>query len=358
MAGRSPYVEVFSGTFVASTPWWGGGPYGRVRSSQNEIWFPSEETITGKTKWFARQLYYICYNTSEFDHKDLEKKIENLFGYVQGSAVRPSMFRVIVEPGSSQPSGSDQIAEYYAKGKLMRVTLGMLDREYLSMLDLPVNGVSFRLSISVPHTYLGGSPEAGRRLAAAVTLTLAYAGIGRAANRGFGRFYPAEYSNDLRELADNIKGGNVLEAFRTGLREIFTDCKADPSAFVDVINCGSMRSPLDALEIIGESFLAKNSGMSSAEFAVFGLPRKNVEASVGINKIMRMQSPVIATPVMIHEADGFSVKSIALLKLYSCHLSDVSVDDHSLSPESLEDKDETPYHRLKAKILSMCGGSA
>ncbi len=351
---KNVYQNASRVTFVNVTPWWGGGPYGRIKTLPDEVWYPSPETVVGKAKWFTRHLYYLCLNSSDvkFDHSVLEEKVKDLFGYSNGGSARSSLFRVLVDP-ETQPKDDTFVKKYYEENKLMRVSLGLMGRKYLENLDLPINGVNFSISIDVLATAFKGSVDVAKRLVAALMLTLAYAGIGRAANRGFGRFYPVKYSNEFRSLAKAINNGHPIDAFKTGLGMIFEKCQADPRSFLDEIDCLYRIYPLNALELIGNAFIAKKYGMKGRDFAVFGLPRGRIRASLGGKKeIKRMQSPVIAGPVIVSNYRGPNVKSILLIRLYYGHIKDVNVDGHVLSPEQLEDKNNTVYQSVKRRLSS------
>ncbi|MGC8569587.1 MAG: hypothetical protein ACP5LW_06260 [Nitrososphaeria archaeon] len=360
------YSKVFEGTFESVTPWWGGGPYGTVMNTDGKVWYPTAETIVGKTKWFTRQLMYFCkgFNLSgSFDHLELEKYVKDLFGYDGMNPTDPSIFRVIVEPLASNVALDDSVAN--ALKSIMRVNLELSNYGFLSVRDLPVMDMKFNIRIEAPPDILLGKPKGAKKLAAAMMLTLAYAGIGRASNRGFGRFYPTSILSDdetLSEIFSAIKAGDCLTAFRTGLDYIFGGCGNALNNFlndrIDVISC--TKSLIDLMRCIGDAFMTKSyPGKRPEDLAVFGLPRDRLKGWLPFkNKfIERVQSPVIAGPIV--DVTKSSGCSILLIRLYYDHLNDISVFNKTagslpLNAAQLNNTSGTMYWLLKDFLRKNC----
>jgi len=324
------YRVAFEGRFRSVTPWWGGGPYGTVKDEEGRVWYPSAETVAGRTKWFARHLLWIC-RDGKFDHMKLEERIEELLGYILGARPPPSALALSVDPAPDvkpaplEPAGGSQGAK---PEDVPRVALGHLGTkwQYLKYDDMPVNGVTITMRIRAPGGRLADALSVGdgaRRFAAAAMITLAYAGVGRAANRGFGRFYPDPKSlradpgdQDIIELANMITGGDAMGAIKRGAGILLGgECADSVARNVKLVGCPPGVGTLDAMRAVGEAFMSTCHD-DHADFYVLGLPRRNRRNRRPIvvedKKIDRRQSPLIASPIV---QDGH-VSAVALIELY------------------------------------------
>lgn len=322
------YSKAFDGEFHSVTPWWGGGPYGTVKDEKNNIWYPSAETINGKTKWFARHLLWTC-EDGEFNHVELEKRVEELFGYVGKTSPKTSTLRLVVNASEKNTSRPSQDPRYK---ELPRVKLGHMGNKwhYLEEYDYPVDGLTINVKIFAPAEELfgdsGSSINSAKKLAAAIMLTLAYAGIGKAANRGFGRFYPnidqlnQNSDQDLAQIAKLIVSGEVedqKEAITKGAELLLNkNCADKITKMVHPVQCPGNGKPIaDAMTIINNAFMSRKRG----DFSVLGLPRAKKMPAKQDETYERRQSPLIASPIVKEEklyGVYKTVKGVMLIELY------------------------------------------
>ncbi len=363
MLQEKVYPVVFEAEFYSVTPWWGGGPYGTVKLPEDGYWYPSSETIVGKTKWFARALKWTCSQNQSLNHRVLERDIRALFGYSKGNdeLSGSSMFQLSIAPDSK----SSPNALYRQLKEVPRVKLGLIGRGFLRYYDSPIDGVRFKAEVRVVPEKLGGSPIGVQRFTAAMMLTLAYAGIGRAANRGFGRFYPDANtikligSDEIIELGKFIEQGNVAEAFKRGFKIIFGSDYENCKNIYEIIKC-AIKDMNTVLEKIGSAFLYNNyrrDGVQLYKMASFGLPRKHLRAKVRGKDIMRAQSPIIASPVKIRQSEMIGQSEIDVLLINLNHDYLFSIHNGKkplLSPSDYNDMLE----KLKSKLKSLCGGGS
>jgi len=322
------YSKAFDGEFHSVTPWWGGGPYGTVMDEKNNIWYPSAETINGKTKWFVRHLLWTC-EDGEFNHVELEKRVEELFGYVGKTSPKTSTLRLVVNASEKNTSRPSPDTRYRG---LPRVKLGHMGNKwhYLEEYDYPVDGLTINVKIFAPAEELfgdsGSSINSAKKLAAAIMLTLAYAGIGKAANRGFGRFYPnidqlnQNSDQDLAQIAKLIVSGKVedqKEAITKGAELLLNkNCADKITKMVHPVQCPGNGKPIaDAMTIINNAFMSRKRG----DFSVLGLPRAKKVPAKQDETYERRQSPLIASPIVKEEklyGVYKTVKGVMLIELY------------------------------------------
>jgi hypothetical protein len=260
---------------------------------------------------------------------ELEKRVEELFGYVGKKSPKTSTLRLVVnvsEKNTSRPSLDTSYKE------LTRVKLGHMGNKwhYLEEYDYPVDGLTINVKIFAPAKELfgdsGSSINSAKKLAAAIMLTLAYAGIGKAANRGFGRFYPnidqlnQNSDQDLAQIAKLIVSGEVedqKEAITKGAELLLNkNCADKITKMVHPVQCpGNGKQIVDAMKIINNAFMSKKRG----DFSVLGLPRANKKPAKPYETYERRQSPLIASPIVKEEKlHGVykTVKGVMLIELY------------------------------------------
>jgi CRISPR type III-B/RAMP module RAMP protein Cmr1 len=337
------YSKAFDGEFHSVTPWWGGGPYGTVKDEKCNIWYPSAETINGKTKWFVRHLLWTC-EDGEFNHVELEKRVEELFGYVGKKSPKTSTLRLVVNASEKNKSRPSLDTRYEG---VPRVELGHMGNkwDYLEEYDYPVDGLTINVKIFAPAKELfgdsGSSINSAKKLAAAIMLTLAYAGIGKAANRGFGRFYPnidqlnQNSDQDLAQIAKLIVSGEVedqKEAITKGAELLLNkNCADKITKMVHFVQCPGNGKPIaDAMTIINNAFIKRNNPFmrrQKGDFSVLGLPRAKKKPAKPYERdgtkhyeiYERRQSPLIASPI-VKEEKLFgvykTVKGVMLIELY------------------------------------------
>jgi len=349
------YSKTFEGKFHSVTPWWGGGPYGTVKDEKNNIWYPSAETINGKTKWFARHLLWTC-KDGEFNHVELEKRVEELFGYVGKTSPKTSTLRLIVSASKKNTSKPSQDSSYEKLPRVKFVHTGV-KWDYLEEYDDPVDGLTINVKIFAPAEGLSGdsgsSINSAKKLAAAIMLTLAYAGIGRAANRGFGRFYPnldqlnQDLDQELVEIAKLIVSGEVedqKEAIKKGFELLLNEnCASKITQIVHPVQCLGNGKPIaDAMTIINNAFIKRNNPFmrrQKGDFSVLGLPRAKKMPAKQDEIYERRQSPLIASPIVKEEklygVDQKTVKGVMLIELYhgDFDTGEILVKDYNKEPK-------------------------
>jgi len=198
-------LTVLSAEFVRVTAWWGGGPHGETLD------VPTPSSIVGRVRWFIRTVY------NRFCARDLSKYEESMAfvdGFL-GSIAGASRYRFSVQPvGSGGSAGRDPgRGAQDDLGDVPRVRLYNMGGERRDGKSEPrLNVAPFRLTISGNPGIDGHHDEL---VAGATLLTMAYVGVGKAASRGFGRFYPRRIDGDglVPRIARAIRGGRPEEAF-------------------------------------------------------------------------------------------------------------------------------------------------
>ena len=142
-----------------------------------------------------------------------------------------------------------------------------------------------------------------------------------------------------------------MGAFDRGLSAIFGPRATEYSGggkcrVVDLVECAPAvaASATKALQMIGEAFLSgrykREDDVERDDFAVFGLPRKNLDSIYGL-KVKRAQSSIIASPVAPLEGGSTGVR-IALVRLRYGYLS--------------KDSSDKMYGKLQSLLKGECRG--
>ncbi|MEB3797261.1 MAG: type III-B CRISPR module RAMP protein Cmr1, partial [Caldisphaeraceae archaeon] len=184
---------IFSCEFESITPWWGGGADG---STSEHV---DEDEIAGRLRWFLRTVYNRFCASSD-DLKSYRKSMAWV-GQLLGSSVNGKSPYII----HTESRAITKINKRKAP----------IDNLNLS-LKIILNGSVYKDAISDDE-----QKKYNEIISSATLLTLAYIGIGKRANRGFGRFYPknCRYLNEnninniTKVVEEKIKEGNVEEAF-------------------------------------------------------------------------------------------------------------------------------------------------
>lgn len=169
------------------TPWWGGDYQGYTSDCVDE------DEIVGRLRWFLTTVY----NRFCIGNKD---SISEYLGSTSG--VSKYLFKVTdCKPECNICYKSLERVSFITKGKKGNPN------------SYAPKDMRFRLQIIKRGTVNKDYIVAGGTL-----LTLAYIGIGRGANRGFGRFYPVNcngmMSKDVRSICDKIIKGDIEGAFK------------------------------------------------------------------------------------------------------------------------------------------------
>ena len=186
-------------TFTSITPWWGGDAEGNTRG------IPTPDTIVGKTRWFLRTVYN-TFCASKLDSYEESFKFVNNF---LGSNSKASLFIVEV----SQTEKKDATKFYKKVKSPIFIKDNFIVKIYQTFAYPEKDEVA-----KFKDIFIGG-----------LLITLAYIGIGKGANRGYGRFYPVEIvynesseGSSVKEIAKKIQSGSIREAFET-YYDLFVD---------------------------------------------------------------------------------------------------------------------------------------
>ncbi|ADL18420.1 hypothetical protein ASAC_0011 [Acidilobus saccharovorans 345-15] len=305
-----------------TTPWWGGDH--STRTSQ-EV---DEDEINGRLRWFLRTVYNRFCARDLSDYSEAEKFVSGFLGST--GMVSRYVFR-------ASTLGPGDVAKQF--DQLPRVKLTLLgNRRGLSKGDLlPLNLRG--LDLSIYRSRAEKDPGYDDLVVGGVLITLAFVGVGRGANRGFGRFAPSECpaggSQFIEKLCTYVKDGNVTEAFRlyyNRFKEV-AGCSSEnsweesavplaplvdgegPDVIRAVPNC-TARDSYEALRVLQEAFLKVNlrsvmgrGGLSSAEVHswLLGLPRRIKSTGYFLvseesEEPGRRQSMLVASPVRVNNA--------------------------------------------------------
>ena len=206
--------KIFEGEFESVTYYWGGDYEGKTYEEKNgKIVYTrvSENEIVGKLRWFLRTVLgrFVANNLESYE--EVEECLYFLGTTINQALKSDYVFRVeITDPGKKVDNVKD----------LERVKMSLMRRKEDQY--LPIDDVKFRLKVyKLKETSkVGNCVPSDKRdflVIGGVLLTLAYLGIGKAANRGFGRFYPYKVvagDKKVDELKDKIIKGDVVDAFR------------------------------------------------------------------------------------------------------------------------------------------------
>ncbi|MGC8970185.1 MAG: type III-B CRISPR module RAMP protein Cmr1 [Anaerolineae bacterium] len=219
-------LAILDATFVPVTPWWGGGPSGYTTR------FPSAGSIVGRVRWFLRTVYNrFCAEPGElYNYRASMEFVDEIIGSTESAS--SYLFRVEErERRYEVPPGVREIPRVKLatlrkkggrEGTAMEGDRGDVGLSWTEGHEnVPVWGSSFRMIVRMRANSPKGS---GPAVAGATLLTLAYIGAGKAASRGFGRFYPdmsrrgpaqGMPSRDVRvqAIAEHIWRGEYKEAF-------------------------------------------------------------------------------------------------------------------------------------------------
>ena len=207
--------KIFEGEFESITYYWGGDYEGKTYEvKDNKIVYTrvSENEIVGKLRWFLRTVLARFVGSNLNSYEEVEECLYFL-GTTSDQALKSDYeFRVkLISPG-------DKIRNVNLED-LDRVRIGMMGRDKSKEQLLPIDNVKFKLEVyKLKENNQVKNCVSSRDflVVGGVLLTLAYIGIGKAANRGFGRFYPKNIEDKiagLKELKEKIIGGDVRGAF-------------------------------------------------------------------------------------------------------------------------------------------------
>ena len=338
--GLADSEVVFRGTFVNSTPWWGGNYKGNVLELEGEqnpsyayVTMPEAKSITGKTVWFMRTVRGDGF-LKEMGILDDERNRQRskVSVIVRGQPVR-------VDLDSGKADGKDvlylkkkdlktldealeskggkvyklcrenevkEIEEFLSVFCIPRVFLrvgdilsnknnGGFESRYPAFLEvmpkLPVkpNTVSFEVEVRAER----GSESLAMEFTKGLLFTMYYLGIGNGANRGFGRF-------------KLIKVDKVSQGITTDPRKVlesFTPFKRDDSfpGYKGKLELVRMKGGVEkVLKCVGEATTKikwktqPRSCGKDLDTWVLGLPRKGKDSIKGCNSVNTEEAKQIA----------------------------------------------------------------
>jgi len=186
-------------TFTSITQWLGKDAEGRTRD------LPTPDTIVGKTRWFLRTVY----NTFCASNLDSYEESFDFVNNFLGSNSKASLFTVEV----SQTEKKSPMKNDMKVKSPISIEDNFIVKIYQTFAYPEKDEVA-----KFKDIFIGG-----------LLITLAYIGIGKGANRGYGRFYPVEIvynksseESSVKEIAKKIQSGSIREAFKT-YYDLFVD---------------------------------------------------------------------------------------------------------------------------------------
>jgi|GEM_PF-1212046 len=174
--------------FKGSTPWWGGDYEG---STSDHV---DEDEIIGRVRWFLRTVNNRFCATNLNNYIESEEFVSKLLG----STSLRSLYAI--RTTNTRPASNNCIN----LPRIRLATQGIRNTKNL----LPVNIQNLTVEI-----YRNGSSTFDEIIVGALILTLVFLGIGRGANRGFGRFVPNTCPKIVNSICNKILQGDVRGAF-------------------------------------------------------------------------------------------------------------------------------------------------
>jgi len=174
--------------FKGATPWWGGDYEGNTSDHVDE------DEIIGRVRWFLRTVYNRFCATNLNSYVEAEEFVSKLLG----STSSRSIYTIRTTNTRPVPNNCIDLP------RIKLATQGRRDTENL----LPKNIQNLTIEI-----YRNGSSNFDEIIVGAITLTLVFLGIGRGANRGFGRFVPNTCPNIANGICNKVLHGDVRGAF-------------------------------------------------------------------------------------------------------------------------------------------------
>jgi len=174
--------------FKGATPWWGGDHEGFTSDHVDE------DEIIGRVRWFLRTVYNRFCATNLNSYVEAEEFVSKLLGSTSSRSL------YTIRTTNTRPVSNNCI-------DLPRIRLATQGKGNTKNL-LPVNIQNLTVEI-----YRNGSSTFDEIIVGALILTLVFLGIGRGANRGFGRFVPNTCPKIANSICNKILQGDVRGAF-------------------------------------------------------------------------------------------------------------------------------------------------
>jgi CRISPR type III-B/RAMP module RAMP protein Cmr1 len=183
-------------TFKGITPWW-GGDYNGFTSN-----YVDEDEIVGRLRWFLRTVYdRFCINNLS-DYMEAERRVSEYLGSTNNKSIYT--FKVRNVKVSNGNYSHLQRVSFILRGK---------PRDQQNRF-LPKN-----VDIFVIDIYRRKVSNYDKIIIDGLLITLAFLGIGKGANRCFGRFIPINCHNLQNTVCNNIIKGDIIGAFNNFYEE-------------------------------------------------------------------------------------------------------------------------------------------
>jgi CRISPR type III-B/RAMP module RAMP protein Cmr1 len=200
--------------FKGVTPWWGGDYEGKTSDRIDE------DEIVGRLRWFLRTVYNRFCNVNLNNYKDSENKVSEYLGSTE--CVSLYIYK----------AKNYKASQNFSYKKLGRVSFVLSDKPPNIANKFEPKDVEFELEI----LRRGGDNKRDEIVVGGTLITLAFLGVGRGANRGFGRFVPKDCNISIgKEICEKIISGDIMGAF-----EYFY------SKFKQTENCNSVNNWTDS----------------------------------------------------------------------------------------------------------------
>ncbi|ACR41491.1 type III-B CRISPR module RAMP protein Cmr1 [Saccharolobus islandicus] len=187
--------------FKGVTPWWGGDYEGKT---SNHV---DEDEIVGRLRWFLRTVY------NRFCAKNLNSyaEAEQFVSKYLGSTNSKSLY--VIRTSNATPTRSNCT-------DLPRITLFTQGkRDNLNCMPVNIQGL-------IVEIYGSKKMQFDEIIVGSLIITLAFLGVGKGANRGFGRFIPENCPEIAKSICNKVLQGDVIGTFKE-FYDIFrriTDC--------------------------------------------------------------------------------------------------------------------------------------
>jgi len=177
--------------FKGITPWWGGDYEGYTSS------IVDEDEISGKLRWFLRTIYNrFCVNNLT-NYSEAESRVSKYLGSTSGKSIYTFKIR------------NTQTRKNFDYNNLQRLNLVLSNRQDQDRY-VPIDVIRFTLEIFRDPNMDNKYDEI---IVDGILITLAFLGIGKGTNRGFGRFIPINCNNLNMSVCNEIIRGDVKGAF-------------------------------------------------------------------------------------------------------------------------------------------------
>jgi CRISPR type III-B/RAMP module RAMP protein Cmr1 len=179
--------------FKGTTPWWGGDYEGNTSDHVDE------DEIIGRVRWFLRTVYNRFCATNLNSYVEAEEFVSRLFGSTSSRSL------YTIKTSNTKPTASDYI-DLPRIEDLPRIKLATQGKKMKKLLLLNIQN----LTVEIYRNRMTAFDEI---IVAAVILTLVFLGVGRGANRGFGRFIPYNCPKIANSICNKVLQGDVIGAF-------------------------------------------------------------------------------------------------------------------------------------------------